>query len=220
MSPTRPLELYLEQGKRRVFACAFEWPGWCRSAKDGEGAVDSLLAYAPRYALVCEEARVALGVTPKTKAEVVEHLSGGATTDFGAPEKVASSDGRPLRGQQLKNQLALLDAAWELFGRTLASAPASLRKGPRGGGRDRDAIAAHVVGAESAYARKVGVRMKAPEAGDAEATAELREAIVDAIGSLASGSSPVEKGWPARYALRRIAWHVLDHIWEIEDRSQ
>ena len=25
--------------------------------------------------------------------------------------------------------------------------------------------------------------------------------------------------WPARYAARRIAWHVLDHAWEIEDRS-
>lgn len=28
------------------------------------------------------------------------------------------------------------------------------------------------------------------------------------------------KGWPARYAARRIAWHVLDHAWEIEDRSE
>jgi len=25
--------------------------------------------------------------------------------------------------------------------------------------------------------------------------------------------------WPARYAIRRTAWHVLDHAWEIEDRS-
>jgi hypothetical protein len=28
-----------------------------------------------------------------------------------------------------------------------------------------------------------------------------------------------EKGWPPRYAARRIAWHALDHAWEIEDKS-
>jgi hypothetical protein len=25
--------------------------------------------------------------------------------------------------------------------------------------------------------------------------------------------------WPISYALRRIAWHIVDHAWEIEDRS-
>jgi hypothetical protein len=30
----------------------------------------------------------------------------------------------------------------------------------------------------------------------------------------------VPKGWPPRYAARRIAWHALDHAWEIEDRSE
>ena len=27
-------------------------------------------------------------------------------------------------------------------------------------------------------------------------------------------------GWTARYAVRRMAWHVLDHVWEIEDKSE
>jgi hypothetical protein len=26
--------------------------------------------------------------------------------------------------------------------------------------------------------------------------------------------------WPPAYAARRIAWHALDHAWEIEDRSE
>ncbi|HKA98202.1 MAG TPA: hypothetical protein VKD66_18215 [Streptosporangiaceae bacterium] len=30
----------------------------------------------------------------------------------------------------------------------------------------------------------------------------------------------LEQGWPARYAARRIAWHALDHAWEMEDRSE
>jgi hypothetical protein len=32
------------------------------------------------------------------------------------------------------------------------------------------------------------------------------------------GGPLAEKGWPARYAARRIAWHALDHAWEMEDR--
>jgi hypothetical protein len=27
------------------------------------------------------------------------------------------------------------------------------------------------------------------------------------------------KRWSAPYFVRRAAWHVLDHAWEIEDRS-
>jgi hypothetical protein len=33
------------------------------------------------------------------------------------------------------------------------------------------------------------------------------------------GRSLGDRRWPARYAARRIAWHALDHAWEIEDRS-
>ena len=29
----------------------------------------------------------------------------------------------------------------------------------------------------------------------------------------------VAKPWSPRYAVRRAAWHVLDHAWEIEDRT-
>jgi hypothetical protein len=96
-------------------------------------------------------------------------------------------------------------------------APASLRKGPRGGGRDRDAIVEHVLGAETAYARKLGLRLQQPAAGDAVAVREHRNALV--AGLRAGTKGVTERGWPARYAARRMAWHVLDHAWEIEDRS-
>lgn len=26
-------DVYLEAGKKRVFACAADWPGWCRSGR-------------------------------------------------------------------------------------------------------------------------------------------------------------------------------------------
>src|SRR5438552_2637529 len=86
--------VYVESSRTRTFACAYDWPGWCRSGKDEASALVALAAYAPRYAAVAESIQ------------------------------------RPSNGAAL-----------------------------------------------------------------------------------------VEKGWPQRYAARRIAWHALDHAWEMQDRS-
>ena len=44
------VDVVLEVGRKRVFACAVDWPGWCRSGRDEESALESLAAYAERYA--------------------------------------------------------------------------------------------------------------------------------------------------------------------------
>ena len=72
----------------------------------------------------------------------------------------------------------------------------------------RDKIAQHVVDAEQAYARKLGLDKPARRL-------DLRGDIVAAI-----RERPSDTAWPVRYAARRIAWHVLDHAWEIEDRRE
>jgi len=105
------------------------------------------------------------------------------------------------------------------FDRVVSRAPAALSKGPRGGGRDRDAMVEHVLGAEVAYARKIGIRQREPALADSAAISTLRSAILEGLRTARDGTPVVEKGWPVRYAARRIAWHVLDHAWEIEDRS-
>jgi len=126
---------------------------------------------------------------------------------------------RALPGRRGVRSLPSFQSSWTVFDRVVASAPAELRKGPRGGGRDRDAIVEHVLGAEAQYSRKLGIRLHPPTAGDAAAVSALRNAILGALRA-ASGTRLVpEKGWPPRYAARRIAWHVLDHAWEIDDRS-
>jgi hypothetical protein len=101
----------------------------------------------------------------------------------------------------------------------VAKAPAELRKGPRGGGRDRDKIADHIIDAESAYTPKLGLKLRTPKRDDAAGVAASRKAILDAILSSAGGPQTGEKRWPPRYVARRTAWHLLDHAWEIEDRS-
>jgi hypothetical protein len=211
--------VYVECGPKRVFACAVDWPGWCRSGKDEERALEALGAYGPRYGIVAQEARVRFPPTAGKGLDVVQRVPGSATTDFGAPGAVAKCDTEPLAGKAAQRVVELVQASWTVFDRVVAGAPAELRKGPRGGGRDRDRIVEHVIGAEAVYARKLGVRHRQPGPEDAAAVLALREAIVEALLAPSAGEPLVEKGWPPRYAARRIAWHVLDHAWEIEDRS-
>jgi hypothetical protein len=210
--------VYIESGTRRVFACALDWPGWCRSGKDEEQALAALDSAAPRYAVVAAEAGLAF--TAGATFDVVEHLAGSATTDFGVPGEIASTDTHPLRGSEAKRVAALVSASWAVLDRVGAGAPEVLRKGPRGGGRDRDAMLQHVLSAEAAYARKIGIRLGEPSLGDEAAIASLRTAILGTLAKGSAGPAASEKGWPPRYAARRIAWHALDHAWEIEDRSQ
>jgi hypothetical protein len=212
-------EVAIETGSKRVFAFALDWPGWCRSGKDEASALAALATYASRYAAVAKQARVAFDPKSAAAFRVVEHLSGTATTDFGAPDSVARRDTRPLAAPEAKRLASVLEAAWAIFDGAIANAPAALRKGPRGGGRDRDQIADHVLSAEGAYGRKLGLRLKPPTRDDRDGIAEFRLAIAGVLGKPSNGKAFVERGWPQRYAARRIAWHALDHAWEIQDRS-
>jgi hypothetical protein len=207
--------VYLEVGKRHVFASAADWPGWTRSGKDEQSALEALAAAGTRYAAVPKAARIAFA--PDERFDVVDRQPGNATTEFGAPSMIATAETKRLTKKDAGRLSALVAASWTVFDRVVEKAPSSLRKGPRGGGRDRDAIVEHVLGAESAYARKIGLRLKQPPAGEGAAIREHRNAIV--AGLRAGTRGVVEGGWPARYAARRIAWHALDHAWEIEDRT-
>jgi hypothetical protein len=214
-----PIAVYLESGSKRVFASALEWPGWCRSGKDATLALNALAASAPRYALVAAEAGLPFPVRSPS-FDVVERIKGSATTDFGAPGEVPASDRESLSRKEAERVAVLVAASWTILDRVVKGAPEQLRKGPRGGGRDRDAIVQHVNSAEAAYSRKLGLRLPEPSPGDRKTMAANRRAILEALGSAAGPTHLTDKGWPSRYAARRIAWHTLDHAWEIEDRRE
>jgi hypothetical protein len=212
------VDVYLECGTKRVFACALDWPGWCRSGKTEELALEALAAYVGRYAIVAAEAGVPFNASAGPDFQVRERLQGNATTEFGAPAIPATADLDPLTNKQAGLLATILRASWSVLDRVVATAPAALRKGPRGGGRDRDAVVEHVVAAEYAYARKLGLRgIRQPFAGDPAAVESMREAISDAL--IRPPEAAQASAWPPRYAARRLTWHVLDHAWEIEDRS-
>jgi hypothetical protein len=213
------IPIYLEIGAKRTFACSLDWPGWCRSGKTEEAAIEALIGIAPRYV---EVARIAHKRFPKvepSRFEVVERVKGNATTDFGAPGMVAKADYEDLDKPGADRLRALLQASWDVLDRAVAEASPTLRKGPRGGGRDRDEVFRHVLGAETVYARKTGLKMHEPDIGDRKAIGALRKAILESIRPTSDGVPVPVKGWPIPYAVRRYAWHALDHAWEIQDKS-
>lgn len=195
--------VYLENGKTWTFACALDWPGWCRRSKGEEAALEELLLYAPRYKKIAGR-----GWSPG-ELQVIGRVTGDATTDFGAPHIVGEWDHKAITAAQRSEQLDLLQRSWSYFDQVVAGAPSSLRKGPRGGGRDRDKVVDHVREAERAYAPGYGIRVppRTP-------MAEHREIIAAGLSTKVDDTK-----WPWPYVVRRMAWHVLDHAWEIEDRS-
>jgi hypothetical protein len=202
--PMKPLRIYLETGKRWVFAGAVDWPGWCRRGKSEEAALDTLLEYASRYS---KAVRVAV---PTGSVEVLGRVATrSGMADFGAPGAVGPWDNEPLSARELGRHLGLLEASWAYLDGAAAVSPAELRKGPRGGGRDREAMLKHVQEAERAYAPKVGCRVPPRTPWD-----EQRTMIVAGL-----RAAPADSAWPVRYTIRRLAWHILDHAWEMEDRA-
>ncbi|MGH2594513.1 MAG: hypothetical protein ACRDH7_00950 [Actinomycetota bacterium] len=220
------MDVYIEAGSKRAFAGAIEWPGWCRSGRDEAGALAALVEYGARYTSVVRGAVKGFRAPHASTLTVVERLTGNATTDFGAPSIAPAADARPVDAAELKRLLSLLDASWDAFDRAVDDAAGrELRTGPRGGGRQADAMVGHVLGAESMYVRGLAARGPNVEGRDAsEAAAEMREAVRDALRRAVTEGLPSAgprggKIWLPRYFVRRAAWHVLDHAWEIEDRS-
>ena len=208
-----PTRVFLEVGEKKTFASAADWPGWSRAGKSEQAALDALAAYASRYAPVAKLAGVSFPANPTFK--VVERLAGNATTDFGAPGIPAKDESRRLDARETKRMTDLVTACWEYLDKVVAKAPADLRKGPRGGGRDRDPMFMHVLSAEWGYARQIGLRLKEPEGAERAAVRTFRKAILESL----ANPNRVEK-WPVPYVARRMSWHALDHAWEMEDRSK
>ncbi|MEJ2711383.1 MAG: hypothetical protein P8074_27490, partial [Anaerolineales bacterium] len=207
-------------------ASAVEWPGWSRSERDEASALQALCDYGGRYASVMRLARLEFQPPGDVSAfNVIERVEGNATTDFGTPGMACVRDSEPVNDIQLDRFQALLKACWEAFDQARRAATGKeLRKGPRGGGRDLEKIVEHVVGADGAYLKQLGFKVKLPEATNLEdGLARFRQAILESIATAVHGGVPElgprgGKRWTARYFVRRSAWHVLDHTWEIEDR--
>ena len=210
--------------RRRPSRTALDWPGWARSGKTEELALEALARRGA--ALRGRRARPAMRFEPPTTStiEVVEADRRRRAAPSSASRRSSRrTDRRPVDGRRGRSgSPALVEAAWDrLRPRSPPRRPAELRKGPRGGGRDRDKIVAHVIECgRRLRARDRASRGAARPAGRPAAIAAMRAAMLEVLRRAVDGSPLAGRKWPPRYAARRIAWHALDHAWEIEDRTE
>lgn len=225
---TKPIDVYLETGNKRVFAGAIDWPGWCRSGQDEESALQALVDYGPRYARILRVTQLGFkSPTEPSAFSVVERLEGNATTDFGAPARAPTVDKQPVNDKELQHFESILKACWKAFDAAIKSAKGKeLRKGPRGGGRELEGVVQHVFEADGGYLSSLGWKVKQNDVADlTQAVKRGRKEILEGLTASAHGEIPARgpRGgirWTPRYYVRRAAWHVVDHIWEIEDRIE
>ena len=222
------IKVFVETGKKRIFAGAVDWPGWCRSGRDEKTALQALIDYGPRFAQVLHSKEIEFQV-PNDASELIvaERHAGNSTTDFGAPAIMLDDDREAIDQMEFERLKTILLACWQAFDSAVQRAAGrELRKGPRGGGRDVQKIIDHVLEADRAYLGRLAWKYKR-EGGNnpIEELSLTRGAILNALESAENGELPEEgpRGgviWPPRYFIRRVAWHVLDHAWEMEDRIE
>lgn len=209
------------KGKRSV-AFALDWPGWSRGATTPERALERLEAYRERYRPIAAIAGMAAAFDAAGPLEVAEDRPGSSSTDFwGISFSPSSFEHGQLAAADLERRLALLRASWAFFDGVAGRVSPELRRGPRGGGRDRDTIVRHTLLAECGQnAKQVG--LKAPEVlpRTPEEVAAHREAFVAAIRAYNAGEVARRmRSWTLPFLIRHSAFHVLDHAWEMEDKD-
>lgn len=228
MPAQKKIAVSLERGEKRTFATALDWPGWARVGRDDVSALQALFDSAPRYARVVTGTRLGFAAPADLSAlQVVERHGGNATTDFGAPAAELDHDSSALSAVELARLRALIEASWRAFDHAAKKAKGkTLANGPRGGGRPLEEVARHVRDAEAGYLSALGARFKADPKAPLRAELErTRAAVLESLAASARGEFAAKgprggKRWTARFFARRLAWHSVDHAWEIEDRSK
>ena len=205
-----------------------DWPGWSRGGPDESAALKALLDYAPRYAKALRGSGLRFR-QPATIAdfEVVERLKGGAGTDEGWPQAYPAADAATMVGPEVRRSEEILGSCWRTFD---AAVTAARRNGLRADsgrrGRTLERILGHVLQGHSLYLSQIGVPFHpAPDAPPESSLRAIRPLTLKALrhvarGKLNSDGRGRRRGWSPRYFVRRAAWHVLDHAWEIEDRLE
>ncbi|MGE0600770.1 MAG: hypothetical protein AB7J35_04590 [Dehalococcoidia bacterium] len=213
-----PLRVAIEIGPKgkKVVAVARDWPGLSRGAANEELALKRLQSYVPRYQSIAKRAGLALDVA---EAEVVERYSGTGSTDFwGISFAYSEFDYEPMSAVELERELSLMHACWAEFDAIAGRVSAELRKGPRGGGRDRDRIVRHTIGVEIDWRKNLGLTPLDDLPLSEEALRAHRESYCAAIRSRHETKTHTGKS-PLRYLIRHTAFHTMDHAWEMEDKD-
>jgi hypothetical protein len=207
---------------KKVVAVAPDWPGLERGAKTREEAIERLRSYLPRYSKVAKLAEMDTEFNAIKSIDVVEKYPGTGSTDFwGISFAFSSIDKQDMSTDELERELMLMQACWAFFDDVRRRVSAEMRKGPRGGGRDRDRIVRHTFEAERDWAR--GIDILTPDGAmlTDEGLKAHRDAYCQAIRDYHSQGKWAgnRAKWPLRFLIRHTAFHTMDHAWEMEDKD-
>jgi hypothetical protein len=219
-----PVRTVIERGPKGKRSVAFgvDWPGWSRGAKEPELALETLESYRERYRQVAELAGLASEFDAAGPIEIVEDHVGTGSTDFwGISYAPAATEQEPMTEAEFDRGITLLRACWKFFDGVAARVSPEMRKGPRGGGRDRDRIIRHVIRNESEeFAKQVGLRIPEEGALTPDGLLQHRTTYVDAMRAYNAGELERRKrSWTLPFLIRHSAYHTLDHAWEMEDKD-
>ncbi len=219
-----PVRTVIERGPKgkRAVAFSLDWPGWSRGAKTPELALETLEAYRGRYRPVAALAGLAPDFDAAADLEIVEDRVGTGSTDFwGISFSPSAAEQGPMSETDLERGITLLQACWAFFDGVAARVSPVMRKGPRGGGRDRDRIIRHTIRTESEdFAKQVGLRNPEEAALTTDGLVHHRETYVAAMRAYNAGEVKRRmRSWTLPYLIRHSAFHTLDHAWEMEDKD-
>ena len=220
-----PVRTVIDHGPKdkRVVAVALDWPGWSRGAKTTDVAVETLESYRARYRPIAALAGMEREFDAAGALEIVEQKVGTGSTDFwGISFSPASEETDPMDGARLDRGIKLLRAAWVFFDDVSERVSPAMRKGARGGGRERDQIIRHVMRVESLdFAKQVGLQIVDGEEPIApEARRAYREEFVAGMRAYNAGDLKRRmRSWTLPFLIRHSAFHTLDHAWEMEDKD-
>ena len=219
-----PTRTVIERGpkNRHSVAFALDWPGWSRGAKTAELAVETLESYRERYRPIADLAGLTRDFDAAGPLEVVEERVGTGSVDFwGISFSASSTEHGPMGEAELERAITLLESAWAYFDGVGARVSPEMRKGPRGGGRDRYRIIRHTIRTESEdFARQVGLKIPEEAALTPDGLRQHRVTYVAAMRAYNAGE--IEKrmrSWTLPFLIRHSAFHTLDHAWEMEDKD-
>jgi hypothetical protein len=218
-----PVRTVLQRGPKGKKAVAFavDWPGWSRGAKTPEAARELLESYRARYRPIAVAAKMAREFDAAGPLDVVEEGVGPGSTDFwGISFAPSDVEQEPMDKAELNRKIKLLRACWGHFDAVAARVSPELRKGPRGGGRERDEIIGHVTRVESLdFAKRLGLRVPEDGAFTPMGLRDYRDDYVATMRTYNAGEGNRMRSWNLPFLIRHSAFHTMDHAWEMEDKD-
>jgi len=218
-----PVRTVIERGPKGKKAVAFavDWPGWSRGAKTPELALAALESYRERYRPIARAAGLAKEFDAAGRLKVIEDRVGTGSTDFwGISFSPSTTERKRMSDTELDRKIEILQACWAFFDGVAKRVSREMRKGPRGGGRDRDRIISHTIRVESEdFAKRVGLRIPEGGALTRRGLTAYRKTYLAAIRAYEGGTTKRMQSWTLPFLIRHSAFHVLDHAWEMEDKD-